>query len=45
MEQWYPIVIGSVIFSYIHMFIWNMKRIGESNGTNYGESGDRTRAL
>lgn len=37
MEPWYPVVIGSVIFSYIHLFIWNMKQIGES--------GDRTRAL
>lgn len=31
MEPWYPVVIGSVIFSYIHLFIWNMKtKLGES---------------
>jgi len=26
MEQWYPIVIGSVAFCYVQLFNWNAKK-------------------
>ena len=37
MDYWYPIVIGTVAFCYVHLFNWNVK--------TFGGSGDRTRAL
>jgi hypothetical protein len=33
MEPWYPVVIGSVIFFYVHFFIRNMKVYLESGKT------------
>lgn len=33
MESWYPVVIGSVIFFYVHFFIRNMKLYLESGKT------------
>ncbi len=33
MEPWYPVVIGSVIFFYIHSFIRNMKLYLQSGKT------------
>lgn len=33
MESWYPVVIGSVIFFYVHLFIRNMKLYLESGKT------------
>jgi hypothetical protein len=33
MESWYPIVIGSVIFFYIQLFIRNMKLYLQSDKT------------
>lgn len=26
MEKWYPIVIGTIVFSYIQLFNWNAKK-------------------
>jgi hypothetical protein len=28
MEWWYPIVIGSVAFSYVHLFLYNAGKSG-----------------
>jgi hypothetical protein len=26
MESWYPVVIGTVAFAYIHLFNWNARK-------------------
>ena len=52
MELWYALVIGTVAFVYIHLYVKNARKYFESDKTQsirdvfaFGGGGDRTHAL
>lgn len=52
MELWYALVIGTVAFAYIHLYVKNARKYFESDKTQsirdvfaFGGGGDRTHAL